>query len=92
MDGGRQPPYAILTPISYPVVPPRPVALRLGALAVDTSDFFYQCRNVILLYATVAPLNGLRTCWEPSRARTASSVTAALLSPKNWLDQAIQRG
>ena len=78
----------ILTPaISYPTVSHPILSPYVWApWRLDTSDFFDQCRYVILLYATVAPLNGLVDVLGSLASSDDASVTAQLLSPKNWLD------
>lgn len=77
----------IVTPaINYPLVSHPILSPYVWApWRLDTQDFFDQCRYVILLYATVAPLNGLVDVLG-SFSSPATGLAATLLSPKNWLD------
>lgn len=77
----------IVTPaINYPLVAHPIMSPYVWApWRLDTPDFFDQCRYVILLYATVAPLNGLVDVLG-SFSSSTTGLAATLLSPKNWLD------
>ena len=75
--------------ITYPVVSHPVLSPYVWApWRLDTSDFFDQCRYVILLYATVAPLNGLVDVL----GSLASSDDASALAQELARLRAVQRG